>query len=338
MVTKLRIGVLSTANIGTATVIPAMQQAERVEVAAIASRDEARARDAAELLGIPKSFGTYEALLEDPDIDAVYIPLPNHLHAEWTMAAAAAGKHVLCEKPLAMSAGQAEEMVSACNETGVKLSEAFMYRLHPQWVMVRDIVASGRLGALTAVTSWFSYNNTDATNIRNIVEYGGGAVMDIGCYCINLSRMLFASEPDDVEAIVHRSADFGTDVLTSGLLRFGDAHATFTCSTAMEDYQRVHVFGTEARLEVEIPFNAPPDRRHRIFVTQGGDPPANPDVETIETEAANQYTLQADSFATAVLDGGDVALSNADSIANMRVIESVLAAGAKPLATNTGSS
>lgn len=338
MVNKLRIGILSTANIGTATVIPAMQQAERVEVAAIASRDEATARDAAERLAIPRSFGTYEALLEDHDIDAVYIPLPNHLHAEWTMAAAAAGKHILCEKPLAMSAAQAEEMVDACDQKGVKLAEAFMYRLHPQWVKVRDIVASGRLGTLTAVTSWFSYNNTDATNIRNIAEYGGGAVMDIGCYCINLSRMLFASEPDEVEAIVHRSAEFGTDVLTSGLLRFGDAHATFTCSTAMEDYQRVHVFGTEGRLEVEIPFNAPPDRRHRIFVTQGGDPPANPNVETIETTAANQYTLQADDFAAAVLDGGDVAVSNADSIANMRVIESVLAAEAPPLPTAAGPS
>ena len=328
MVTKLRVGILSTANIGTATVIPAMQQAGRVEVTAIASRDEAKARDVAEGLGIPKSFGTYAALLADPDIDAVYIPLPNHLHAEWTMAAAAAGKHVLCEKPLAMSAAQAQEMVDACDQAGVKLSEAFMYRLHPQWVKVLEIVASGRLGTLTAVTSWFSYNNTDATNIRNIAEYGGGAVMDIGCYCINLSRMLFASEPDDVQAVIYRSTDFRTDVLTSGLLRFGNGQATFTCSTAMEDYQRVHVFGTGGRLEVEIPFNALPDRRHRIFVTQGGDPPAKPNVETIETEPANQYTLQADSFATAVLDGGHVAVSSADSIANMRVIEAVFAAGA----------
>lgn len=327
MADKLRWGVLSTANIGTGAVIPATQKSERGEVTAIASRDEETARAVAAELGIPKSYGSYEALLENPDIDAVYNPLPNHLHAEWTMKAAAAGKHVLCEKPLAMSAAQAQEVVAACQEAGVKMTEAFMYRLHPQWVAVREIVASGRLGVLTAVHSFFSYNNTDATNIRNIAEYGGGAVMDIGCYPINVSRMLFGSEPDDVQSIVYRHPEFGTDTLTSAMLRFGEAQATFTCSTMIEDYQRVHVFGTEGRLEVEIPFNAPEDRRHRLFVTHGGDPPVAPDTETIETEAANQYTLQADAFAGAVLDDKDVPLSNADSVANMRVIDAVLAAG-----------
>jgi predicted dehydrogenase len=327
MADKLQWGVLSTANIGTGAVIPATQKSERGEVAAIASRDENRSRAVAAELGIPKSYGSYEALLEDPDIDAVYIPLPNHLHAEWTMAAAAAGKHVLCEKPLALSAAQAQEMVDACAEAGVKLGEAFMYRLHPQWVEVREIVASGRLGKLTAVHSFFSYNNTDPDNIRNIADYGGGAVMDIGCYCINLSRMLFGGEPDEIQSVVHRHPQFGTDTLTSGMLRFGDAQATFTCSTMIEDYQRVHVFGTEGRLEIEIPFNAPEDRRLRVFVTHGGDPPVAPATETIETEAANQYTLQADAFATAVLENKDVPLSNADSIANMRVIEAVLNEG-----------
>jgi predicted dehydrogenase len=327
MTRKLQWGILSTANIGTGAVIPATQKSERGEVAAIASRDEERGRAVAADLGIPKSYGSYEALLEDPDIDAVYIPLPNHLHAEWTMAAAAAGKHVLCEKPLALSAAQAEEMVDACAEAGVKLVEAFMYRLHPQWVTAREIVASGRLGALTAVHSFFSYNNTDPDNIRNIADYGGGAAMDIGCYCINLSRMFFGSEPDEIQSVVYRHPEFGTDTLTSGMLRFGDAQATFTCSTMIEDYQRVHVFGTEGRLEIEIPFNAPEDRRHRLFFTHGGEPPVAPATETIETEAANQYTLQADAFATAVLDNKDVPLSNADSIANMKVIEAVLSAG-----------
>jgi predicted dehydrogenase len=327
MTWKLQWGILSTANIGTGAVIPATQKSERGEVAAIASRDEERGRAVAADLGIPKSYGSYEALLEDPDIDAVYIPLPNHLHAEWTMAAAAAGKHVLCEKPLALSAAQAQEMVDACAEAGVKLVEAFMYRLHPQWVTAREIVASGRLGALTAVHSFFSYNNTDPDNIRNIADYGGGAAMDIGCYCINLSRMFFGSEPDEIQSVVYRHPEFGTDTLTSGMLRFGDAQATFTCSTMIEDYQRVHVFGTEGRLEIEIPFNAPEDRRHRLFFTHGGEPPVAPATETIETEAANQYTLQADAFATAVLDNKDVPLSNADSIANMKVIEAVLSAG-----------
>jgi predicted dehydrogenase len=327
MTKKLQWGILSTANIGIGAVIPATQKSERGEVAAIASRDEERSRAVAADLGIPKSYGSYEAILEDPDIDAVYIPLPNHLHAEWTMAAAAAGKHVLCEKPLALSAAQAQEMVDACAEAGVKLVEAFMYRLHPQWVTAREIVASGRLGALTAVHSFFSYNNTDPENIRNIADYGGGAAMDIGCYCINLSRMFFGAEPDEIQSVVYRHPEFGTDTLTSGMLRFGDAQATFTCSTMIEDYQRVHVFGTEGRLEIEIPFNAPEDRRHRLFLTHGGEPPVAPATETIETEAANQYTLQADAFATAVLDNKDVPLSNADSIANMKVIEAVLSAG-----------
>lgn len=188
-------------------------------------------------------------------------------------------------------------------------------------------MASGRLGALTAVHSFFSYNNTDPGNIRNIADYGGGAAMDIGCYCINLSRMFFGGEPDEIQSVVYRHPEFGTDTLTSGMLRFGDAQATFTCSTMIEDYQRVHVFGTEGRLEIEIPFNAPEDRRHRLFFTHGGEPPVAPATETIETEAANQYTLQADAFATAVLDNKDVPLSNADSIANMKVIEAVLGAG-----------
>ena len=274
---KLRWGVISTAEIGTGAVIPATQRSERGEVVAIASRDEARAQEVAGQLGITTAYGSYEALLEAPDVDAVYIPLPNHLHAEWTMAAAVAGKHVLCEKPLAMSAAQAQEVVDACAEAGVKMAEAFMYRQHPQWVKAVEIVASGRLGELTAVNSWFSYNNTDAENIRNIAEFGGGAVMDIGCYCISLSRLIFGAEPDDVQSVMQRHPEFGTDVLSSGMLRFGDAHATFTCSTVVEDYQRVHVFGTEGRLEIEIPFNAPNDRPTRLFVAQGGDPRAGGD-------------------------------------------------------------
>ncbi|MDH3425552.1 MAG: Gfo/Idh/MocA family oxidoreductase [Acidimicrobiia bacterium] len=323
---KLRWGVISTAEIGTRAVIPATQRSERGEVVAIASRDKARAEEIAEQLGIATAHGSYEALLEDPNVDAVYIPLPNHLHAEWTMAAAAAGKHVLCEKPLAMSAAQAQEVVDACAEAGVKMAEAFMYRQHPQWVKTMEIVASGRLGQLTAVNTWFSYNNTDAENIRNIPEFGGGAVMDIGCYCINLSRMLFGAEPDEVQSLVYRHPQFGTDVLTSAMLRFGDAQATFTCSTVVEDYQRVHVFGSEGRLEIEIPFNAPNDRPTRLFVAQGGDPPVAPDVEVFEFPVVDHYSLQADAFAAAVLDGADVPLSNADSVANMAIIDAVFAA------------
>jgi predicted dehydrogenase len=233
-------GIVSTANIGVRKVIPATQKAERCEVVAIASRDGERAAETATELGIPRAHEGYEALLADPEVDAVYIPLPNSEHAEWTIAAARAGKHVLCEKPLAMTAAKAEEMVRACATEGVLLMEAFMYRLHPSWESVRELVASGRIGGLRAVQSWFSYFNDDPRNIRNVPELGGGALYDIGCYCINLSRMLFGAEPTAIEASVTRD-ETGTDVLTSAILAFDAGVATFTCSTRAEPDQRAHI-------------------------------------------------------------------------------------------------
>jgi predicted dehydrogenase len=323
--TKLRWGVLSTAAIGLKKVIPAMQGSRYCDVAAIASRDAARAEDAARRLGIPRSFGSYEAVLADPDIDAVYIPLPNHLHAGWTLRAAAAGKHVLCEKPLAMSEAQAREMVEGCRSAGVKLMEAFMYRLHPQWVRVREMLAQGQLGDLLAVETFFSYRNLDPTNIRNVPAYGGGALMDIGCYAVNVSRMLFGTEPVGVAGAVYRDARFGTDVLTSATLDFGGRHATFTCSTQLEPDQRVHLVGTQGRLRVEIPFNIPPDRPTRLSFTAGGSPPVDPHTEEIEIPAADQYGIQGDGFSRAVLDDTEVPIPPQDAIANLHVIDAVLA-------------
>jgi predicted dehydrogenase len=327
---NLRWGVLSTANIGVEKVIPAMQGAELCDVVAIASREEAAAEAVAERLGIPRAHGSYESLLEDPAVDAVYIPLPNHLHAEWTLRAAGAGKHVLCEKPLALTARQAQEMVDGCREAGVLLMEAFMYRFHPQWIRVRELVDSGRLGELTAIQAFFSYRNLDPANIRNIPEFGGGALMDIGCYPINVSRMLFGREPVGVQAFVHRDPRFGTDVLTSAVMGFEEGQAGFTCSTQLEAEQRVHVFGTEGRLLVEIPFNAPADRPTRLLLTSGGDPPVNPNTDVIEVPAANQYALQGDAFSRAVMEHTDVPTPPQDAVANMRVIEMILAAAEGP--------
>ena len=322
---KIRWGVLSTAGIGVGKVIPAMQRAPNCDVVAIASRDGVRAEAVAGQLGIPRSHDSYEALLGDPDVDAVYIPLPNHLHAEWTLRAAAAGKHVLCEKPLAMNEAQAREMVDGCARAGVKLMEAFMYRLHPQWVRVREMVAEGQLGELRTVQSFFSYRNTDPQNIRNVLAYGGGALMDIGCYAVNLSRMLFGSEPVGVEGAVVRDPAFGTDVLTSATLDFGGRQATFTCSTQLEPDQRVHLIGTEGRLLVEIPFNIPPDRPTRLHFTTGGHPPVDPHTEVIEIPAADQYGIQGDLFSRAVQLDTEVPIVPADAIANMRVIDALLA-------------
>ncbi|NND14176.1 MAG: Gfo/Idh/MocA family oxidoreductase [Acidimicrobiia bacterium] len=321
----IRWGILSTANIGMAKVTPAIQAAPNCEVVGIASRDRDRAGAAAAELGIARSFGSYEELLEDEDIDAVYIPLPNDMHAEWTLKAASAGKHILCEKPLAMSHGQATEMVAACEDAGVLLIEAFMYRHHPTWVKALSLVGDGSIGELVAVQSWFSYFNDDPNNIRNRIENGGGAIMDIGCYNINLSRRVFGSEPTAVRSSVYRDPVMGIDTLSSAVLEFGEGrHSTFTCSTRAESYQRVHIVGTDGRIEIEIPFNIPNDVPTRIFLSRGGDPPVAPATETFTFEPADQYTIQAELFARALTDDTAPLVSSRDAIGNMAVVDAIL--------------
>jgi len=325
---KVRWGVLSTADIGMSKVTPAIQGADNCEVVAIASRSRGRADQAAATLAIPNAYSSYEALLASDDVDAVYIPLPNDMHAEWTMRAAGAGKHVLCEKPLALSASQAQEMAIAASEAGIKLAEAFMYRHHPSWVEAVRLVRSGAIGELQAIQSFFSYYNDDPTDIRNRVENGGGAVMDIGCYNINLSRLVFGAEPTAIHASVRRDPVMGIDTLTSAVLVFpGGWHSTFTCTIRAEDHQRVDIVGSEGRIEIEIPFNVPPDRETRIHLVAGGDPPANPEVGTITFPAVDQYTIQAQLFAQAILDDTDVPVPISDAIANMAVIDQILAMG-----------
>ena len=326
MTERVRMGIFGVAGIATEKVIPAMQQAGNCEVVAIASRDEARAVAAAERLGIRHAYGSYAELLDSAGVDAVYIPLPNHLHAEWTLEAAAAGKHVLCEKPMALSAAQAKVMVEACEAAGVVLMEAFMYRLHPSWKRVRELVASGAIGELRAVQAWFSYFNDEPENIRNVRESGGGALMDIGCYPVNVARMLFGREPETVSASMVRDPSSGVDIITAAVLGFGDAVATFTCSTRAEPDQRVDIYGTTGRISVEIPFNIPPDLPARIFLTAGGDPPVAPETVTITFEAADQYTIETEEFCRAVLDGKPVPTPPSDGVANMVVLERIVAA------------
>ena len=325
--TTLRWGILSTANIATEKVIPGIRRAARNEIVAIASRDAETARRVADRLAIPRAHGSYEALLADPDVDAVYIPLPNHLHAEWSIAAARAGKHVLCEKPLALTAADAEAMIEAADAAGVHLMEAFMYRHHPSWVTVRELVASGRIGTLTAVQSWFGFHNDDAANIRNIRDFGGGALYDVGCYCVNLSRMLFGGEPVRVEGAVVRdgAAGDGVDILTTGLLEFDNGLASFGCSIRTEPDQRVDVYGSDGRISIGIPFNIPPDRPTQVFVTKGGDPPVAPATETLTFETKDPYAAEAERFAEAVLDGLPTPVPPSDAVANLRVIERLFA-------------
>jgi predicted dehydrogenase len=318
----VRWGVLGVAKIATEQVIPAMQQGRRSAVVAIASRDGDRAREAAASLGVERAHGSYEALLEDPDVDAIYNPLPNQLHVPWSIRALEAGKHVLCEKPIGLSVQEAIELKAARDRTGRHVQEAFMVRTHPQWTTARDLVRDGRIGELRSMSGFFSYFNRDATNIRNVPEYGGGAIMDIGCYLIHTSRMIFEREPARVISLLDRDPDMKIDRLASVIMDFERGHSIGTCSTQLVAYQRMQIAGTRGRIEIEIPFNAPPDRPCRIFVDDGRDLFGG-GVEVITIPTVNQYTLQGDLFSEAVQTGGPIAYPLEDTIANMKVIEAV---------------
>jgi len=299
-----------------------MQKGERCEVTAIASRELGTAKAAAETLGIPKAYGSYEELLADPDVDAIYNPLPNHLHVPWSILAARAGKHVLCEKPIGLSSTECRALMDVRDETKVVIGEAFMVRTHPQWLRARELVRSGELGELRSIVSAFSYFNRDPQNIRNMPGIGGGALMDIGCYPIQISRFLFETEPVRCVAAVDRDPDFGTDRLTSGLLEFASGHSVFSCSTQLAPYQTVQILCTKGRIEIEIPFNAPPDRPCRIFIDDGRDVfGTGRRMESIDT--CDQYTIQGDAFSAAVLDGTEVPTPLEDSLGNMLVIEAL---------------
>ncbi|WP_414661128.1 Gfo/Idh/MocA family protein [Horticoccus sp. 23ND18S-11] len=317
---KINWGVLSTAKIGVNKVIPALQASQFGTVAAIASRDLPQAQAAAQRLAIPRAHGSYEALLADPGVDAVYIPLPNHLHVPWSIRALEAGKHVLCEKPIGLNSGEAQQLIEAARRfPQLKIMEAFMYRHHPQWQLTRRLIAEGKIGQLRTVHSHFSYWNVDPKNIRNQGDIGGGGMMDIGCYCVSLSRFVFGAEPRRVLGLAENDPAFGVDRLASGVMEFPNGTATFTCSTQLSGFQRVMIFGTEGRIEIEIPFNAPPDRPTRLWHQRG------PNTTEIPFKVCDQYSIQGDLFARAILDDTPVPTPLDDALANMRVIEAVLA-------------
>jgi predicted dehydrogenase len=319
--------VLGVARIATKKVIPAMQRGEWTRVDAIASRDEAKARQAAQALGLSKAYGSYEALIADPEIDAVYVPLPNHLHVEWTARAAEAGKHVLCEKPIGLTAADARALVAVRDRTAVLIQEAFMVRTHPQWLRARDIARSGQIGDVRSIVGYFSFFNDDPRNIRHRREYGGGGILDIGCYLVNTARMIYADEPRRVCALIEESATAGVDWLASMMLDFGGGrHAVGTCSMQLAHGQRIVISGSLGRIEVEIPFNAPPDRPCRIFV-EAAPPGEIPDRQTVEFPVCDQYTIQGDLFSRAAAKGDPAPYPLEDSVANMRVIDALFASG-----------
>ncbi len=319
---KLHWGVLGAAKIAVNKVIPALQLSQLGTVVAIASREAAKGEAAARQHGIARVHASYEALLADPGVDAVYIPLPNHLHVPWSLKALAAGKHVLCEKPIALNAREAAELAEAAGRfPKLKIMEAFMYCFHPQWQRARAIVAAGGIGELRSMHSHFSYWNVDPTNVRNIAAIGGGGMMDIGCYCVSFARLIFGAEPRRVLGVADIDPDFGTDRIASGLLDFGrGATASFTCGTQLTPYQRAHIYGTSGRIEIEIPCNAPPDKPTRLWHQRNNQP-----ADEITFPVCDQYTLQGDAFARAVLDDTPVPTPLDEAVGNMRVIESVLA-------------
>ncbi|WP_299393773.1 Gfo/Idh/MocA family protein [Pelagibius sp.] len=317
----LRWGVLSTARIGTEKVIPGIQRSRRGRVTAIASRDLGRAEAAAADLKIDKAYGSYEELLADPDIDAVYNPLPNNLHVDLTLQAAAAGKAVLCEKPVAMTKADAERLRAV--EGKVPVMEAFMVRFHPQWLWARDQVRAGRLGELRAIQAFFSYFNRDPANIRNAPETGGGALLDIGCYPMVAGRFFFEGEPQRVLALIERDPDFQVDRLTSALLDFGGGRRVdFTVSTQVVPYQRVQLIGTDGRLEIEIPFNAPQGEATRLFLDDGSDLRGG-GIQVQDMEAVDQYAEQADVFAAAVLGEAPLPYGIKDAVQNMAILDAL---------------
>jgi len=326
MPSKIRWGVLGVAGIALRRVIPGMKKSSFLEILGIASRDLGKARTACESLGIPRAYGSYEELLADPDIDAVYNPLPNHLHLPWTVKAAEAGKHVLCEKPIAMDTAETRSMIEARDRTGVVVGEAFMVRTHPQWLRTRELVTNGQSGDLKLTTCKFSYFNKAAENIRNIKEYGGGGLLDIGCYPVTMSRFLFGREPKRVLGLFEFDPESGVDRLTSGILDFDGGQSIFGCSTQLVPSQSFEALCLSGRIEIGIPFNTPPDEPAQIKVDDGSQLGGR-SARTETFDVCDQYQLQAEAFGEAMQGKTPVPVSLEDAFANMAVIGALFKSG-----------
>jgi predicted dehydrogenase len=319
---KVRWGVLGVASIAVRRAIPAMQKGDWCEVNAIASRDRTKAEEAARRFGIPKSYGSYEELLADPEVEAIYNCLPNQLHVPWSIKAAEARKHVLCEKPLGITVAEARRLLAVRDHSGVKIGEAFMVRTHPRWLRTRELIRMGRIGQLRAIEGVVCYFNREPGNVRNIRGFGGGALLDIGCYPVTLSRFIFGEEPSRVLGLLERDPAMEVDRLSSALLDFPSGQASFTCSTQLVYHQRMQFLGTRGRIEIEVPLNPPNDRPSKILIDDGRDLLGGGlSVETIET--CDQFTVQGDLFSQAIRLGVDVPVSVEDAIKNIAVIEAI---------------
>jgi len=321
MTHKVKWGILSTASIAQRRVIPAMRDCQQAEVIAICSRSMENAKAVADKFSIPKAYGSYEELLADPEVEAIYNPLPNHLHVEWSLRAASRGKHVLCEKPLSRSVAEARRLLEARDNYGVKIGEAFMVRTHPQWLRTRELVQTGRIGKLRSAFGYFSYFNVDPEEINNKLDLAGGSLMDVGCYPIKTSRFIFGEEPVRVLGCVERDPSFRTDRLASAILEYPTGQCIFTVSTQIAYYQKMMFFGSSGRIDVEVPFNPPTDKPSRIFIDDGKELYAGGSQVMESFPLCNQFTIQAELFSKAIRDKGEVPNPLEDSICNMAVIE-----------------
>jgi predicted dehydrogenase len=324
---KIRWGILSNANIGIKRVIPAIQGGERGAIAAIASRNASRAAEIAARFAIPRCYGSYEALLNDSNIDAIYNPLPNHLHVEWTVKALDAGKHVLCEKPLGVNAAETQAILAARDRSQKRVIEAFMVRHHPQWHRVRALVRAGRIGTVRSIQSAFLFTMLDPGNIRNQAKLGGGALYDVGCYPLVTARYVFGAEPTRVIALINRDEKLGVDTLTSGLLDFpSGGQLVFSSAFRAAAYQRVTILGTDGRIEMPVPFTPSKDLACRITIDSG----KSLDGTSAEFEdflAVDQYALQCDAAAAVFLGETQQEFPIEDGIANMRIIDALYRSG-----------
>lgn len=323
----IRWGVLGTALIARQHVIPALQSAAGCDLVAVASRSADTASSAAEEFEIRKSHGSYEALLADPEIDAVYVPLPNDLHARWTIRALSAGKHVLCEKPITLRTAEAEKVAAAAAQHDVLVMEAFMYRFHPAWDIVRRLLTDDTIGRITDVSIWFGFRSTRPDDYRHTLATGGGALYDVGCYCVDVCRTLLGPVPENVLATARVGPESGVDMTFTAILDYGAGTATFTCSMEQEPQHSIVIHGTEGWISIADPFNCP--RHHATTVTIGRGGNHHPHATTIETlrvPVADQYGLQATAFADAILAETAAPLPIEDSIDNMRLLERLFVA------------
>jgi predicted dehydrogenase len=314
---KLKIGILGTSNHYLKRIVLPLKDTQFCESYAIGSRNIDKAADVAREFDIPLWYGSYDAVLEDDNVDMIYIPLPNHLHKEWVKKSIKAGKPVLCEKPIGMNGNDAKEMINMAQDAGVPLMEGFMYMFHPMWQHARDIVRTNQIGDIQYIHTSFSYNNSSPTNIRNIPEYGGGALMDIGCYAISVPRFIFGREPVRVLALQTGHPEFGTDMHTSAIIDFDGPRATFTVSTTSQAFQKVDIVGTSGSITVHIPFNTYVDVPAKITVVYCNG------TREVEFPVSNAYGLMFDAFAKAVIDGSPIPVPGIDAINNMIVVDAV---------------